>query len=77
VAVVLPSGGGGLLYVDGAEVGSNANLTLRPADLGVTPNNYLGRSQFDEDPYFDGAIDEFRVYSRALSATEVRILAGK
>jgi len=29
---------------------------------------YLGKSQFSSDPYFDGQIDEFRVYGRALSA---------
>jgi hypothetical protein len=30
----------------------------------------LGKSQFD-DPLFNGAIDEFKIYSRALSAQEI------
>jgi hypothetical protein len=70
VAVVLgPSGG--TLYVNGAQVVANSALTLRPADLGNLPNYYIGRSEFP-DPYLDGNIDEFRVYDRALSPTEIQ-----
>jgi hypothetical protein len=36
---------------------------------------YLGKSQFTVDPYFDGQLDEVRVYRRALSAAEVQTLA--
>jgi hypothetical protein len=75
VAVVLGSAGA-VLYLDGTQVGANAAVTLRPADLGNTPNNYIGRSQYSADPYLDGDIDEFRVYSRALSATEIQALAS-
>jgi hypothetical protein len=75
VAVVLgPSGGS--LYVNGALVGANTAMTLRPADLGNTPNNWIGRSQFSRDPFFDGSIDDFRVYDRALSPAEVQALAS-
>ena len=75
VAVVLgPSGG--VLYFDGVVVGTNPAITLRPADLGRTPNNYIGRSQFSVDPYFDGGIDEFRIYNRALSPQEIHALAN-
>jgi hypothetical protein len=73
VAVVLGSAGA-VLYVDGAQVGTNPAVTLRPNDLGNTPNNYIGKSQFPADPYLDGNIDEFRVYSRALSAAEIQAL---
>ena len=74
VAVVLgPSGG--ILYFDGVPVGSNTSMTLRPADLGHTKNNYIGRSQFSDDPYLDGNIDELRIYNRALSPEEVLALA--
>lgn len=75
VAVVLGPIGG-TLYVNGAQVGANAAMTLRPADLGNTPNNWIGRSQHDWDPYFDGNIDEFRIYTRALSPTEIQSLAS-
>jgi hypothetical protein len=71
VAVVLGPAGGAL-YVNASKVGSNADLTLRPADLGNLPNLYLGRSQFSKDPYYDGNIDSFRIYDRALSDAEIR-----
>jgi hypothetical protein len=75
VAVVLGPAGG-VLYLDGDQVGSNPSMTLRPADLGSTPNNYLGRSQFPADPYLDGSIDDFRVYNRALSPSEIKALVA-
>lgn len=73
IAVVLGTGGG-ILYVDGVQVGANPAMTLRPADLGSTANNYLGRSQFSWDPYLDGNVDDFRVYNRALSPSEIKAL---
>ncbi len=75
VAVVLGPAGG-TLYLDGAPVETNATMTLRPIDLGSTMNNFIGRSQFSDDPYLDADIDEFRVYDRALSPDEIRSLAN-
>ena len=63
------------LYVDGDMVASAPTTTL-PADLGATTQNWLGRSQYEADPYFMGMLDEFRIYNRALSTSEVRYLAG-
>jgi hypothetical protein len=63
----------GQLFVDGALVASNAQMTLHPADLGPTANNYLGKSQFT-DPYFAGLIDDFRVYRRALTQDQIATL---
>ncbi|NLT76301.1 MAG: LamG domain-containing protein, partial [Planctomycetes bacterium] len=48
-----------------------------PADLGATTQNWLGRSQYEADEYFGGALDDFRIYRRALSASEIRFLAGE
>ncbi|HEX7508555.1 MAG TPA: LamG-like jellyroll fold domain-containing protein [Polyangia bacterium] len=73
VAVVLASGQGSL-YVDGALVTGPSAIALRPVDLGTIDYAYLGKSQFTSDPYFDGLIDEFRVYGRALSAAEIQAL---
>ncbi|HUN32893.1 MAG TPA: beta-L-arabinofuranosidase domain-containing protein [Trebonia sp.] len=72
VAVTL-SGGTATLYVNGTAVASNASVTLTPASLGSTGNTWIGRSQFG-DPDLDGSVDEFQVYSRALSAAEVASL---
>jgi hypothetical protein len=34
-------------------------------------NNWLGRSQFNDDPYFKGMIHEFRIYKVALTQQQV------
>jgi len=59
------------LYINGVLVSSSANISLRGVDLGSTTHNYLGRSQFTQDPYFKGSIDELRVYNEALTPWEV------
>ncbi len=69
VAVTL-NGNSGVLYLNGVPQATNASLTLRPATLGNTANNYLGRSQW-ADPYLNGQLDEFRIHSVALSASEI------
>ncbi len=75
VAVTL-SGSAGVLYVNGTEVARNSALTLRPGDLGSTTQNWIGRSQYAADPYLNAAVDDLRLYSRALSATEIAQLAA-
>ncbi len=50
-----------------------AETTAR-ADLGATANDWIGRSEFTKDPFFDGAVDEFRIYDRALSPEEIQAL---
>jgi hypothetical protein len=75
VALVLGRAGA-TLYFDGKPVGTSPSMTLRPADLERTLNNYIGRSQFSDDPYLDGSIDELRIYTRALSQEEIRALAN-
>src|SRR5262249_30994499 len=74
IAVTL-SGNTGTLYVNGVAVATNANMTIHPADLGNTNQNYLGDSQYAADPSLQGSIDDFRIYNRALSANEVTQLA--
>jgi hypothetical protein len=70
IAITL-SGNTATLYVNGSLAATNSGMMLRPSSLGSTTQNYLGRSQFSADPYFNGAIDDFRIYSRALSASEI------
>ncbi|MBN2588533.1 MAG: carbohydrate-binding protein [Sedimentisphaerales bacterium] len=64
------NGGTGILYVDGTEVGRNSNMTLNPDSLGITTQNYIGKSQYS-DPYLDGLVDDFRIYENALGASEI------
>lgn len=68
------SGNTGRLYLNGVEVGVNTSMTQNLALLGSGVNFWTGRSAF-ADPYFDGRIDELKVYKRALSASEVSALA--
>ncbi len=63
------------IYIDGSFAGSGT-ITLSPSDLGVTTQNYLGKSQFSEDAYIDAALDEFRIYEQAMSAAEIALLAS-
>ena len=72
LAVTL-SAAGGKLYVNGSLAASNAAMTLKPSDF-KPATNYLGRSQFAADPYFDGRLDEFHIFRRALSASEISAL---
>jgi len=78
IAVTI-DGSQGVVYVNGRGITgtrtTNNMLTLRPVDLGTMDYAYLGKSQFTVDPYFDGQLDEVRVYRRALSAAEVQTLA--
>ncbi|HSV14602.1 MAG TPA: LamG-like jellyroll fold domain-containing protein, partial [Tepidisphaeraceae bacterium] len=66
----------GTLYVNGAFAGSNSSMTWNPSTLGTTTQNYIGRSQFSADPYLNGRIDDFRIYSRALTLAEVSTIAA-
>ena len=63
----------GILYMDGAPVGTNHAMTLRPSHLTRTPNNFIGKSQWP-DPYLNGRVDDFRIYNGALSPGEVATL---
>lgn len=76
VHVAVTYGGGtAVLYVDGQEVGRNAQVTVDPRYFGNHIRaGYLGRSQY-ADPCLRGAVDDFRVYGKTLTAEEVAALA--
>jgi hypothetical protein len=61
------------LYVDGQEIAQNTSGTLNPSDLGETTDNWLGRSPYG-DATFNGAIDDFYIYSRVLLPEEIKLL---
>jgi hypothetical protein len=75
VAVTL-SGHTGTLYVNGQAAGTNDNMTLTPADLGATNQDWIGRSQYPADPYLNGSVDDVNVYSQALSGSQIAALAA-
>jgi len=61
------------LYIDGAPVATNADMSLSPADLGETTGNWLGRCQFPQRnvSYLNAQLDEFQIFDRALTQNEV------
>jgi hypothetical protein len=67
---VVVSSGNMQLYLDGVMVESGSTLVV-PSDLGQTGSNWLGRSQYSADGYFNGSLDDFRIYDYTLSADEI------
>lgn len=63
------------LYVDGELVEENTSARYTPSDLGSTSQNWLARSQYSADPYFNGRLDDVRIYNRVLSDEEIEQLA--
>lgn len=60
------------IYIDGQLAGETENVKLDPYEIKYTiPYCYIGKSMWSGDKYFDGTIDEFRVYDRAISEDEV------
>ncbi len=59
------------MYINGVLVATNTGVTIKPSALGITNQNYLGKSQFSGDALLKGSIDDFKIYSRALNATEI------
>jgi DUF1680 family protein len=66
----------GTLYIDGLPVATNQAMTLKPADLGATTANWLGRRVFPQRnfSYLNALLDEFQIWDRGLSAAEVQSL---
>jgi hypothetical protein len=66
-----------ILYYDGEELARNDYAVLSPSALGETTNNWLGRSHDENDSYYLGSIDDFRIYNYALSQAEIgRVMVG-
>jgi rhamnogalacturonan endolyase len=70
-AVVVDAAAGLLrLYIDGTLATSTALSGAGLANVGSSLA-FLGRSLFDADPAYTGAIDELRIYNDAQSATQI------
>ncbi|RYD36097.1 MAG: hypothetical protein EOP85_18510, partial [Verrucomicrobiaceae bacterium] len=63
------------LYLNGKAVGSTFGINRSLADFPAV-NNYIGKSQYP-DPYFNGRIDDFRVFGKALDGAEIWSLWGE
>ncbi len=69
VAVTL-DGVRGKLFLNGVPIATNSTIAARPWQVQAR-TNYLGRSQFGADPYFNGEMDSLRIFGRPLSDAEV------
>ena len=63
------------LFVDGQATGTLADAPFAPHQLGATTQNWLGRAQYGADPYFAGRMQDFRLYSGALTSVQITALA--
>jgi uncharacterized caspase-like protein len=75
VAVTL-AGNLAVLYLDGKEVKRIDSVKIDPTSIQST-NNFLGRSQYSNDPYLNGALDDFRIYGKALNAQEIAAICAE
>lgn len=61
------------IYLDGILWARNTGVTLQPRDLGSIPNMWIGRSQFNADPWFQGSVNELRLWRGAVSPQQVAL----
>ncbi len=57
------------MYVNGEKIGSTV-LSAWPEEY-FGKSNYIGKSQFEADPYFNGYVDDVYIFDYALSKDEV------
>ena len=69
VAVVVDNDTTIYVYVDGTQQ-LQGNFSINLSEI-EDVNNWIGRSQYEADPAFNGQIDEFRIYNRALTSQEI------
>jgi hypothetical protein len=79
VAVAL-DGRQAVMFINGQAVAVDSSVNLLPSDV-MGSANYLGRSQFSADPYFNGQMDDVEISSLTLpieqiTASSLGILAG-
>lgn len=60
-----------IIYIDGENVAETNEFTIKPSDI-KPALCFIGRSMFNSDPFFNGRLDDFRIYNYALSEDEVK-----
>ena len=64
----------GELYLNGV-LADSQTITITPSEFKPVLN-YLGKSQFAADPYFNGLIDDFEIFNYKLTLSQIQELAG-
>ena len=65
-----------VLYINGEKVSENSNFNMLPMVISKMTSNYIGKSNYGQDPLFKGYIDDFRIYNRVLEENEIIALAS-
>lgn len=64
------------VYVDGVKAGETAaKNTLRDV-LGDSPVLQIGKANWGDGEFYNGLIDEFKIYDRALTSDEIAVIGG-
>lgn len=63
--------GAARIYINGEVAAESDGITIKPSDIKPVLN-YIGRSQFNADPYYKGYLDDVRIYNYALSQDEIK-----
>lgn len=72
VAFSFKGGVSAALYLDGTRLAMQAT-NIKPSDVDDS-NNWLGKSQYGDNPYYKGTYEELRVYDVALNGCQLHTL---
>jgi subtilisin-like proprotein convertase family protein len=61
----------GTIYINGEDKTKYRNLIDRRPSMTKGQNNWLGRSMHDNDPYFNGVLDDVYIFHDALTKEEI------
>ena len=74
IMLIVSNNSGAKLYLNGQLVSESPHLTESFNNLSDDSKFYLGKSNWEVDLLFNGVIDEFRIYNRSLTKTEIQEL---
>lgn len=69
--VITRSGTEARLYINGLVAATSTTFGNDLGVIGETNCNYLGKSQYPNDPYFNGMIDNFNIYDYAVPEKDI------
>lgn len=76
-AAIVREGNTAKMYINGELRATNTDFTLDLDYTGDSNCNYLGKSAYAADAYYDGMIDNFQIYDSALTQEEIAVLSDK
>ena len=74
--VITKKGTEARLYINGNTAATSTTFVNSLSALGKTDKNYLGKSHYENDAYFTGMIDNFKIYDYAIEEKDVKMANG-